>query len=153
MIKILSFLFIVVTSNVFSQEISFEQKAFEFYCDSILTGKEPKGSLKICPVVQDFNYWWTECQSKFGLQQMDTVRGAVPEDIPKITLKSDKRFKKVNVFRKGDYPVIFVIARLYFDKKIYVTVVETYAGKGINYLFKMNAEGVIEDWCKGSWTD
>jgi hypothetical protein len=148
----LTSVFILFYQSFYGQEkVDFEQKAFDFYKDSIL----PKTSSKINFVVkvQDYNYWESDCSQKFNLKWQDTiVSGTNNLDVKDIIIAEDKKFKKFKHFKKGDYPKTFVIANLKkSENQNFVTIVETYKNEVISYLFEMDIYGKIKNWCKGKW--
>ena len=143
---------LICCQSFYGQEkVDFEQKAFEFYKDSII----PKTSSKINFVVkvQDYNYWESECAEKFTLKWQDTMVGGTNNlEVKNIILTNDNKFKKIKRFKKGDYPRTFVIANLKkTENQNFVTIVETYKDEVINYLFEMDIYGGIKKWCKGKW--
>lgn len=150
--KLYIYIILICCQSFYGQEkISFEQKAFEFYKDSIM----PKTSSKVNFVVkvQDYNYWESDCVEKFTLKWQDTmVGGTNNHEIKNIILNNENKFKKIKRFKKGDFPRTFVIANLKkTESQNFVTIVETYKDEVINYLFEMDIYGEIKNWCKGKW--
>jgi hypothetical protein len=150
-ILLTSIILIYCQSFYGQKKVDFEQKAFEFYKDSII----PKTSSKINFVVkvQDYNYWESDCTEKFNLKWQDTMVGGTNNlDVKNIILSNDKRFKKSKRFKKGDYQKTFVIANLKkSENENFVTIVETYKNEVVSYLFEMDIYGKIKKWCKGKW--
>jgi len=138
--------------SIYGQEnVDFEQKAFEFYKDSIISKTSSK--INFVVKVQDYNYWESDCAEKFTLKWQDTMVGGTDNlEVKNIILSNDNRFKMIKKFKKGDYPRTFVIANLKKDEnQNFVTIVETYKNEVINYLFEMDIYGKVKSWCKGKW--
>lgn len=138
--------------SLYGQEnVDFEQKAFEFYKDSIINKTSSK--INFVVKIQDYNYWESDCAEKFTLKWQDTMVGGTDNlEVKNIILSNDSRFKMIKKFKKGDYPRTFVIANLKKDEnQNFVTIVETYKDEVINYLFEMDIYGKVKNWCKGKW--
>jgi len=138
--------------SLYGQEnVSFEQKAFEFYKDSIINKTSSK--INFVVKVQDYNYWESDCAEKFTLKWQDTIVGGTDNlKVKNIILSNNTRFKMIKKFKKGDYPRTFVVANLKKDEnQNFVTIVETYKDEVINYLFEMDIYGKVKNWCKGKW--
>lgn len=151
-IKLCILIIFLSCKSFYGQEkISFEQKAFEFYKDSII----PKNTSKINFVVkvQDYTYWESECTENFNLKWQDTMVGGTNNlDVENIILQNDIRFKKIKRFKKNDYPRSFVIANLKkSENQNFVIIVETSKEQIINYIFEIDLYGRIRKWCKGKW--
>ncbi|MFB9080011.1 hypothetical protein ACFFLS_08970 [Flavobacterium procerum] len=133
------------------QNVDFEQKAFEFYKDSIINKTSSK--INFVVKVQNYNYWKSDCTEKFTLKWQDTMVGGTDNlEVKNIILSNDNRFKMINKFKKGDYPRTFIIANLRKNKnQNFVTIVESYKDEVINYLFEMDIYGKVKSWCKGKW--
>lgn len=146
-----SIVFIFCHSFYGQDKVDFEQRAFEFYRDSII----PKNSSKINFVVkvQDYHYWISDCTEKFNLKWQDTMVGGTNNlDVKNIIISKDKRFKKSKRFKKGEYQKTFVIANLKkSDNENFVSIVEIYENEVVSYLFEMDLYGDIKKWCKGKW--
>ncbi|MEL1248311.1 hypothetical protein [Flavobacterium helocola] len=150
----ISFILISFLSLFGQENINFEQKAFEFYKDSIIDKTSSKINFVI--KVQDYNYWESDCTEKYTLKWQDTMFALVESKnnikVKNINLSNDNRFKKIKKFKKGDYPRTFVISNLKRDEnQNFVTIVETYKNEVINYLFEMDIYGKVINWCKGKW--
>lgn len=138
--------------SLYGQEnVDFEQKAFEFYKDSIISKTSSK--INFVVKVQDYKYWESDCAEKYTLKWQDTMTGGTDNlEVKNIILSNDNRFKMIKKFKKGDYPRTFVIANLKKDEnQNFVTIVETYKDEVINYLFEMDIYGKVKSWCKGKW--
>ena len=141
------------TLNLFCQEQNvFEQRAFEFYKDSVIKDLSSDRKIKICLKIQDYNYWESDCTIKFGLVWQDTMLGRYNANIRKISLEKDKRFRKVRNFRKGNYPITFVTPCIKTEEnRNFVSVIETKKNDVISYTFEFDDNGKLKRWCKGKW--
>jgi len=145
-------IFLIYCQSFYGQEkVDFEQKAFNFYKDSIISKTSSK--INFVVKVQDYSYWDSDCAKTFALKWQDTMVGGTNNlEVKNIILTNDDKFKKIKQFKKGDYPRAFVIANLKKNKnQNFVIIVETYKDEAINYLFEMDIYGKIKKWCKGKW--
>lgn len=150
--KLSVLIILICCVSIYGQEnVDFEQKAFEFYKDSIINKTSTK--INFVVKVQDYNYWKSDCAEKFTLKWQDTMVGGTDNlEVKNIILNNDNRFKMIKKFKKGDYPRTFVIANLKKDEnQNFVTIVETYKDEVINYLIEMDIYGKVKNWCKGKW--
>jgi len=146
-------LLLTISIKVNGQEIpKYEQIAFDFYRDTILTMHPVKTTLTL----------WTELYSDISkinyprcLDFRLTTGDSLTLNISKIShlTTGDKRFK-VKRLEKGKYPRVYsTVSYCKTPNQNIVTITEIYKHYGTTYFIEMNDKGEITNWCKGGWME
>ncbi|UYN87582.1 MAG: hypothetical protein KIT51_04805 [Cyclobacteriaceae bacterium] len=155
--KFLTIVFLFTVSiNTFGQQIiSYEQKAFDYYRNNILTEHPLKKRAtfysKIETVEQLFSF--PRCLENINIEKWSEYISMSSKNskIKVIDATGDKRFKhKKN--GKGSYPRVFLIAPFSNDEnQIIVTIIEVHRWHGKTYHIEMDKYGQVIKWCSGGW--
>jgi hypothetical protein len=156
--KFLTKVFLLTVSiNSFGQQtISYEQQAFDYYRNNILTEHSFKNKRvtfysKIETVEQLFSF--PRCLENINIDKWNEYisTSSKNSEIKTIDTKSDKRFKhKKN--GKGSYPRVFLIAPFSNDEnQNIVTIIEVHRWHGKTYHIEMDKYGQVIKWCSGGW--
>lgn len=133
--------------QAFSQQINYEQKAFDFFRDSIIKHKNKKIYVKT--EVQKWNYMNEACLQQFNLKSKDTVN-VTKIASKKISLYGNKKVKEVigrdlSVVNK----TIYVNPTYKFSADQYISSITQRRGPSFTqYIIEMDEAGKISDWCE-----
>ena len=141
------FAIILYSSQIFSQEINYEQKAFDFLRDSIIKHKNKKIYVKTDIV--EWNHFNSACLKKFNLISTDTIN-ARKTSSKKINLYGNKKIKEVIGIDINYWNKTILVNRTYrFKDNQYISGITQKRGRAFTkYLIEMDENGKIKDWCE-----
>jgi len=144
----------------------FEQIAFNFYNDSLLTKFPVKKKIRIPKYTMDFHYHSykfqvSECLTGKRLTEGEELKlfdkytlGQIDFDSPTHTMNYDNIDKKqfrIKKTKENSFPNLR-ISRPFHKKtdldNFYIIITENYERKTISYYLLTNKNGVVKNWCK-----
>lgn len=133
--------------QAFAQQINYEQKAFDFFRDSIIKHKNKKIYVKT--EVQKWNHMEEACLQQFNLKPKDTV-GVTRIASKKITVYGNKKIKEVVKLEVGVLnKLIYVNPTYKFSANQYISSITQKRGPSFTqYAIEMDDTGKITDWCE-----
>jgi hypothetical protein len=149
------FLLTISISVTGQQTPNFEQLAFDYYRNTILTeNPHKKKRVTFWTEIEkkEYLFWYPRCIDNFDDEKWkDFISN--PSQTTTIDTKGDKRFK-IKKLGTGGYPRVFSTASFSNkDNQHIVTIVEINKWDGITYHIEMDDLGQIKKWCRGGWIE
>ena len=137
----------------------YEQRAFDFYRNSILSQKPINKKVTVYAELEPYAatenpYWYPRCLESFKLSENDSLRNNISNQ-RKLNLAElkDKRFR-VKKYGKGSYPKLYVSQSFSInDNQIFVNVNEIHKWNGNIYHIEFDSNGKVINWCKGGYVE
>jgi len=148
--NIIPLLLLFTTLTMYSQnKINYEQRAFEYFRDSILKTKKSKISvvreiLDIRHILDD-----TKCLKNYDLEARDTVASKMVTLPAKVLdFSKDKRLKEGTFHQESFLIVVGPCSRFEKNGKYIVPVITKNMAGSKKYLIEMDEMGNVKSWCK-----